>query len=128
MISCIFLQHHVSYGKYFGENETHQPCQKVEKIFTGSTYKLLSTITVTSDVNMSYYKNKSTFIKYCLTKWISKQPRSFEIHLVKRYLVNFSGLVTLVGIVNTTVYKTGTIFHRSQAWQIVLNFNNASEL
>ena len=42
--------------------------------------------------------------KYCLTQWIM----SFEIHWAGQYLVNYMGL--LVGIVNTTVYKTEPIF------------------
>ena len=43
----------------------------------------------------------------CLTQWISKLHRSFEIHWVRQYLVNFMGLA---GIVNATVYKTEPIF------------------
>ena len=34
------------------------------------------------------------FTRYCLTQWISKQLRSFEIHWVRQYLVN----VVLSGI------------------------------
>ena len=48
-----------------------------------------------------------------------KAPRSFEIHWVRQYLVNFMGLV---GIVNPTVYKTAN-FHRSWAWKIALIFD-----
>ena len=36
-----------------------------------------------------------------------KAPRSFEIHQLRQYQVKFTGLV---GIVNTTVYKTEPIF------------------
>ena len=36
-----------------------------------------------------------------------KAPQSFEIHPVKRYLVNF---MVLVGTVNATVNKTEPIF------------------
>ena len=36
-----------------------------------------------------------------------KAPGSFEIYWKREYLVNFTGLT---GIVNTTVYKTETIF------------------
>ena len=70
---------------------------------------------VISDVYKSFIPNKTIFIKYCLTQWISKFPGSFEIHWVRQYLVNFMGLV---GIVNTIVYKTMSNFHKSQAWQI----------
>ena len=41
------------------------------------------------------------------------------------YLVNFSGLVSLV---NKTVYKTEPIFHRSRARQIVVIFNTSLTL
>ena len=54
-----------------------------------------------------------------------KAPRSFEIHWVKQYLVNF---IALVGIANTTVYKTSQFPQVSGAWQTVLTFNTASKL
>ena len=41
--------------------------------------------------------------KYCITRWISKLPGSFEIHSVRQFLVNFTGLA---GLVNATVCKT----------------------
>ena len=53
------------------------------------------------------FEMKTTFTKYCLTQWISKLPRSFEIHWVRPYLVNFT---SLDGTENTTVYKTRPIF------------------
>ena len=56
---------------------------------------------------MSFIQNKTTFTKYCLTQWISKLPESFEIHLVKQYLINFMGLA---GIVDAIVYRTKSIF------------------
>ena len=43
----------------------------------------------------------------CLTEWISKFPGSFEIHSLRQYLENFTGLA---GLVNTTVYKTELTF------------------
>ena len=55
---------------------------------------------VNSDVFRSFMPNKSTFSKYCLTQWISKLPRSFEIQWARQYLVNVTGLA---GIVNATV-------------------------
>ena len=82
-------------------------CQKSGKIFTGMTYKLLSSFTVISDAYRTFIPNKTTFTKYCFTQWISKLPRSFEIHCVRQYLVNFMGLA---GMVNVTVYKTEPIF------------------
>ena len=52
-------------------------------------------------------RNKTTFAKCCLTQWISKFPVSFEIHWVRQYLVNFTGLAR---IVNAPVYKAEPIF------------------
>ena len=56
------------------------------------------------------FQTKLHFIKYCLTQWISKLPGSIEIHWVMQYLVNFTALV---GIVNTTTYKTEPILQVS---------------
>ena len=53
-----------------------------------------------------FFLNKTTFTRYCLTKWISNLPVSFEIKSVKQYLVNFTGLTS---IVNITIYKTKSI-------------------
>ena len=47
-----------------------------------------------------FIPNKST---YCLTPWISKLTRSFEIHGARQYLINFTDLA---GTVNVTVSKT----------------------
>ena len=62
---------------------------------------------VISDVYRSFIPNETTFTKYCLTQWIPKLPGSIEIHWVRQYLVNFTGMV---GILNKTVYKTEPIF------------------
>ena len=53
-------------------------CQKYENIFTDPTYKLLLSFPVISDVYRSFIPNKTTFIKYCLTRWISKLPGSLK--------------------------------------------------
>ena len=89
-------------------------CQKLRKILIGLIYKLLLSFSIISDVYRSFIRNKTAFIKYCLTQWISKLPGRFEIHCVRQYLVNCMGLA---GIVNC--------FHRSWAWQEVLNVCNA---
>ena len=69
---------------------------------------------VISDVYTYLIPNKTTFIKHCLTPWISKLR---EIYWVRQYLVNFTGLP---GIVNVTVYKTEPIFtglgHGKLSW------------
>ena len=82
-------------------------CKKLGKIFTGPTYKLLLRLTATSDISMSFIIITTTFTKHWLTEWISKRSGSFEIHWVRQYLVNFTGLV---GIVNADVYKNEPIF------------------
>ena len=82
-------------------------CQNLGKIFTGPTYKLLLSFMFISNLEMFTGQNKTTYSKYCLIQWISKFPRSFEIHWVRQNLVNFTGLV---GMVNTTVDKTEPIF------------------
>ena len=43
-------------------------------------YKLFVSFIVISDVYKSFIPNKATFTKYCLTQWILKLSRSFEIH------------------------------------------------
>ena len=70
-------------------------------------YKLLLSFIVISDIYKSFIPNKTTFTQYCLSQCISKLPGSFEIHWVRQYLVNFTGLAD---IVNTTVFKTEAIF------------------
>ena len=51
---------------------------------------------VYSDVYRSFFPIKTTFIKYCLTQWISKVLASFEFHWEKQYLVNFTALADIV--------------------------------
>ena len=78
-------------------------CHKLGKIFTCPMHKLLLSSTVISDVYRSFTPNKTTFIiKCCVTLWIWKLSWSFEIHRVRQYLVNFTGLA---GIVKATLYK-----------------------
>ena len=67
---------------------------------------LLLSFMVISDVYAPFIPSKTTFIKYCLTQWISYLPGVVKIHWVRQYLVNFTGLA---GKVNVTVYKTGPI-------------------
>ena len=61
---------------------------------------------VISDVYKSFIPNKSTVTKYYLIQWISKLLGSFQIHRVRQFILNFTGLA---GIVNATVYKTMAI-------------------
>ena len=82
-------------------------CQKLAKIFTGPMSTSLLCLTTISDVYRSLIPSEIIFTKYLLTQWISKLLGSFEIHWVRQYLVNFTGLV---GIVVATVYKTEPIF------------------
>ena len=56
----------------------------------------------------SIIPNKTTFIQYCLSRWISKLRGSFEINWVRQYLVNITGQA---GIVNTTIYRTESSFN-----------------
>ena len=106
---CKFEAHATKYWNliiYIAEQIQSQ-CQKLGKLFTGLTYKLLSSFIVISHVYSSLIQNKTTFTKYCLTQWISKLPRSFEIHQVRQYLVNITGMA---GIANTTVDRSEPIF------------------
>ena len=66
-------------------------------------YKLLLIFIIILYVYRSFIPSKTTFTKYCLTLWISQLPRSYEIHWVRQYLINF---MDLMGIVNATVCKT----------------------
>ena len=61
------------------------------------------------EVNGCLVPNETRFSMYfyVLLSGISKLPGSFEISLVKQYLVHF---LSLAGIVNVNVYKTETIF------------------
>ena len=45
-------------------------CHKFGKIFTGLTYKLPFSFAVISDVYRFFGPNKTTFTRYCLTRWI----------------------------------------------------------
>ena len=74
--------------------------QKLRKIFLGRldvqvTFELYSHFRC----RQALY-SKNTFIRYCLTQWITKLLGS---HWVWQYLVNFTGLA---GIANKTIYKT----------------------
>ena len=94
-------------GLFYSANITHvYSVKKLEKIFTGAICELLLSFKASLYVYRSFIPNKTTFIKYCLT-WISKLSTSFEIHWVRQYLVNFTGLAS---IVNATVYKRKPIF------------------
>ena len=84
----------------------HHIVFKLGKIFKGPIYKVVLSFVIISDVYKSI-QIETTFPKYCLTQWISKLPRSFEIHWVRQYLVNFTGLA---GIVHAIVYKTESFF------------------
>ena len=68
---CIFW-----WGVLYNQNRKiynlHTQCYKLGKIFTCSTYKLLLCFTVIPDVYKSFFPNKTTYTKYCLTQWISK--------------------------------------------------------
>ena len=55
----------------------------------------------------SLFGGITTFTRYCLTQWISKLRKSFEIHWVGQYLTNFTDLAC---IANITVYKTEPVF------------------
>ena len=70
-------------------------------------HTLLLSYTVILDVCRSFIPIKTTFAKYCLSKCILKLPGCFEIHWVRQYLVNFTGLA---GIVSATIYKTRPFF------------------
>ena len=85
----------------------HGHYQKLVKGFKGPVYKLLLIFMFIAYTCKSFIPNKTTFIKYCLTQWISKLPRSFEIHWVRQYLVHFTGLLCMA---NATVYMNDPIF------------------
>ena len=84
--------------------------KKLGKKIYRSNIQLLLSFTVILDVYRPIIPNKTTFTKHCLTQWISKLLRSFKIHWVRQWLVNFCGLV---GIVNATVYNTKPISGRA---------------
>ena len=66
-------------------------------------YKLLFSFMVILYVYTSFIRNKTTLTQHCIIQWISKLPRSFEIHWVRQCLQNFT---CLAGIVNAPVYNT----------------------
>ena len=90
--------------------------QRLGKIFTGPTYKLLLRFIVISYVYRFFIPNKVTYIY----KVMSYSVDFKAINWVTQCLEIFTGLV---GIVNATVHKTKPIFHRSRAWQIFQIFN-----
>ena len=78
-------------------------------IYSSNIHVILSFMVIW-DVYRSLIWNKTTFIKYCLTRWISKVPGipvDFKApHWVRLYLKNFMGLAGIV----ITVYKNEQIF------------------
>ena len=69
--------------------------KKLGKMFTGPTCKLLLGFTFISDVYRSSFENKTTFIKYCLTQWISKLLRELWNPLSKAVPDKFLEGITL---------------------------------
>ena len=83
-----------------------------------SDQKFTLNFMVILNVYRCFIANETVFTKYCLTPWISKLPRSFEIHWVRQYLLTFTGPM---GMIKCNCLQVN--FHRSWAWQIVLIFN-----
>ena len=83
------------------------PVSKIRKNIYWSDIQVTFQLTLISYVHRSFIPNKTAFTKYCLTQWISKLPRSFDIQWVRYDLVNFRGQA---GIINATLYKTKPIF------------------
>ena len=100
-------------------------CQKLGRIFTGSTNKFLLSCTVISYVCRTF-STDNTFYRYCLAQRISKFLWSFEILYVKQYLIN---LMSLASIRTVTVYETPSEFSFSKALGMAdfAIFNNANE-
>ena len=71
------------------------PVSNTKKNIYRSNVQITLSFTVISDVYSSFIPNEITFTKYCLTQWISKLLGSFEIHWVRQYLINFTGLIGL---------------------------------
>ena len=71
------------YSHFLGNTLLMFTMLKIRNIFIGPTYKLLLSFMVISKVYMSSIVNKTAFTTYCLTRWISKLPGSFEIHRVR---------------------------------------------
>ena len=109
------LMLHTSKDRYV--HMDHQ-CQTLGKIFTGLKQKLLLSFTVIWDVYWSFNTNKATSTRCCLTQWISKLHRSFEIHRIIQCLLN--SWVWRKSKRNSLQDRAN--FHRARAWQIVLIF------
>ena len=75
------------------------------------TCKLSLSFMVILDVCRCFIRNKTTFDMYCLTQWIPKPPRSFEIQWVRLYQVYF---MDLADIPSSLQYKTH--FSRQLNW------------
>ena len=70
-------------GVWLSSLSEWQPSISVSKI-RKNIYRSDKSFTAIVDVHSSFIPNKTTFTKYCLTRWISKSPRSFEIHRVRQ--------------------------------------------
>ena len=92
----------------------HQ-CKKICNIFTGTSYRLLLSFTVISDVYKSFIPHKTTFTKYCPTQWISKLWNPLSKTVPGKF--HGSG-----GQSKPNCLKGRVNFHRSRAWQLP-NFN-----
>ena len=79
-------------------------CQNLGKIFTGPNVQVIFELYGHFRCYKSFIPNKTIFTKYCLTKWISKLPRSFEIYWARQYLVNF---LSLAGTINKCLQDYG---------------------
>ena len=94
-------------------------CQKLGKIFTGPTYKLILSFTVISDVYCSFMPNKTKFTKYCLTQWISDLPgRELWNPLSNAVLGKFHGSQLFIKL---------SQFSQVSGMAIVLIFNTAGD-
>ena len=91
---------------------------KLGKIFISTHTVLMSFMIIANDYR-SFILNITTCTKRCVTQWIWKLRMSFEIHRVRQYLVNLTGLA---GTINLRVYKTDIIF---SGIGNCLNFNTA---
>ena len=113
------ILHFASFSRFY---RTQTVVIKIREISIDPTYQLLLSLVVVLHVYKSFIPNKTVFAKYCLTQWISKLSRSFEVHWVRQYQVNF---MCLVGIVCATVYKTKPNFtgleHGKLSWFLTLN-------
>ena len=110
-------------------NHTTSQYKRSGEIFTGLMYKLLLHFTVISNVYRSFIPNRTIITNYCLAHWISKLPASFEIHWVRKYLVNFT---CLAGGVNASLCKTKPIFtglgHGKLLWFLALTSYSTQEI